>query len=166
MRTSAELCTYLLGYAAPSLADLTDDHLALAPMPNAKTAGWILGHLCVSGDYVRRKCGRPPLTPKEWGPKFAPGTQPSRVATEYPPMAELTTVLDAVYRDLAAIAPTLSDELLNGVNPLEYSRHRFPTARGFFSHIMTSHLGYHLGQLSGWRAAAGMEMRPGAGGKP
>ena len=166
MRTTSQLCTYMLGYAAPALADLTDEHRALAPAPNSKTAGWILGHLCVSGDYVRRKCGRPPLTPREWGPKFAPGTQPSLVASEYPSMTELRSTLDAVYRDLAEIAPTWNDEMLDGENPLEFSRHRFPTARGFFSHVMTSHLGYHLGQLAGWRAAAGLEMRPGAGGRP
>ena len=63
---------------------------------------------------------------------------------------------------IAAIAPGLSAEVLAAENPLAYSRARFPTLGEFLTYIMTGHLGYHLGQLSGWRAAAGMPLRPGA----
>jgi hypothetical protein len=39
---------------------------------------------------------------------------------------------------------------------------KFPTFGHFATYIMTGHLGYHLGQLSAWRAAAGMRIRPAA----
>jgi hypothetical protein len=68
MKSVATACQYLVTYAEPSLSDLGDEHLALSPTADGKTAGWILGHLCVTGDYIRRKYGRPPLTPKPWGP--------------------------------------------------------------------------------------------------
>ena len=164
MRDAATVCAYLAGYAAPSLSDLTDAHLALVPAPNAKSAGWLLGHLCVTGDYIRRKCGRPPLTPKDWGPKFAPGSTPSADAADYPRMTELRTAFDAIYRDLPIIAPTLTKEVLEAANSLEFTRGRFPTFGAFACYIMTGHLGYHLGQLSGWRSAAGLPLRPGAAG--
>jgi hypothetical protein len=162
MRHAAHICAYLVTYGRPSLADLGDEHLALEPAPNAKTAGWILGHLCVSGDYVRRKLACLAMTPRDWGPVFAPRTLPSRSRADYPAMHELTSTFERVYLDLARIAPDLPDEVLNAENPLEYSRERFPTAGQFFAYIMTGHLGYHLGQLSGWRAAAGLALRPGA----
>lgn len=152
----------MVGYAAPSLSDLTDAHSAACPLPNAKTAGWLLGHLCVSGDYIRRKCGRPPLTPKEWGPQFGPGTKPSIEPADYPPMSALRETFEKVYLDLAASAPSLTDEQLAMPNPLELTRARFPTFGDFATFIMTAHLGYHLGQLTGWRAAAAMPLRPGA----
>jgi hypothetical protein len=163
MRHAAHICAYLVTYARPSLADLGDEHLALEPAPNAKTAGWILGHLCVSGDYVRRKLGCTPMTPRDWGPVFAPRTQPAKSSAGYPAtMRELVSTFENLYLDLARIAPDVPIEILNGDNPLEYSRSRLPTAGQFFAYIMTGHLGYHLGQLSGWRAAAGLALRPGA----
>jgi len=162
MNRVAMVCRYLVTYAEPSLSDLTDEHLALAPTGEGKTAGWILGHLCVTGDYIRRKCGQPPLTPRAWGPMFAPESRPSTDRRDYPSMRELKTAFASVYRDLAAIAPDVSAELLAVENPLEYTRSRFPTFGEFLVYIMTGHLGYHLGQLSGWRAAAGMSLRPGA----
>jgi DinB family protein len=116
----------------------------------------------VTGDYIRRKCGGAPMTPKTWGPSFAPRTQPSMHRADYPSMEELRATFERVYVDLVSLAPNLPDGLLNSVNPLEYTRERFPTTGQFIAYIMTGHLGYHLGQLSGWRAAAGLPVRPGA----
>lgn len=157
MKDAATVCLHLLGYAQPLLRDLTDDHLALPAATSGKTAGWILGHLCVTGDFIRRKGGRPPLTPKDWGPRFAPGTQPSTVRNDYPSMDALQTAFDNLYRDLIAAAPALPPELLATPNPYEPGRGRFVTFGEFLKWIMTGHLGYHLGQLYGWRDAAGLK---------
>ena len=162
MKNAAVICSHLVQYAGPSLSDLTDAHLALTPAPNGKSPGWLLGHLCVSGDFVRRKAGRPSATPKEWGPKFTPGSTASANAADYPRMAKLRDAFNAVYLDLIGAAPTLSAEMLAGPNPFEPARPRFATFGEFATWIMTGHLGYHLGQLSGWRAAAGLPLRPGA----
>ncbi|MGI8498870.1 MAG: hypothetical protein ACR2OG_14960 [Gemmatimonadaceae bacterium] len=35
-------CTYLLDYGQPLMAELRDEHRALAPAPAAKPAGWIV----------------------------------------------------------------------------------------------------------------------------
>jgi hypothetical protein len=162
MQSVATVCSYLIEYAEPSIADLTDEHLALSRAPGAKTAGWILGHLCVTGDYIRRKCGRPPMTPKEWGPRFAPGSQPAADRAEYPPMSELRSAVSKIYHDLAAAAPSMSEELLAAPNPLPYTRDAFASFGDFACYIMTGHLGYHLGQLVEWRSAVGLALRPGA----
>jgi hypothetical protein len=58
-------CRYLLSLAESVLAGLDDSHRALEPRPGAKTAGWLIGHLAVSGDFARRLCGRPPLCPAQ-----------------------------------------------------------------------------------------------------
>jgi hypothetical protein len=162
MKTAAITCRHLVKYAAPSLSDLTDEHLTRASSAGGKTAGWILGHLCITGDFVRRKAGRPPFTPKEWGPKFAPGTSAPVSAADYPRMSELRETFNRIYTDLADSAPDFPAELLAGPNPFEPARPRFTTFAEFLSWIMSGHLGYHLGQLSEWRAAQGMPLRPGA----
>lgn len=149
LHDASSITLQLLTYAEPILRDLSDERLALAAT-NGKTAGWLLGHLCITGDFIRRKTGRPPLTPREWGARFAPGSTPSRVASDYPPLAELRAAFDAIYRDLAAAAPSLADDVLAAPSPFEPARARFPTTRAFLTWIMTGHLGYHIGQLYGW----------------
>ena len=159
MKEAALICRHLLTYAELTLPDLTDEHLALVSETNGKTAGWIIGHLCVTGDFLRRKSGRPPMTPREWGPKFTIGSKPSRVRDDYPAMEELRSTFMKIYRDLAECAPDLPAELLAGPTPFEPGRSRFPTMRDFMTWVLTGHLGYHLGQLYGWRSAVGLPER-------
>jgi hypothetical protein len=157
MNDAATICTHLLSYARPLLADLSDEHVAIPASTSGKTAGWLIGHLCVTGDFMRRKGGRPPLTPREWGPKFGPGTQPSRIRQEYPPMDDLRTAFEGIYEDLIVFAPTVLPEQLAAPSPFEPGRARFPTYGSFLTWIMSGHLGYHLGQLYGWRGAVGLK---------
>jgi hypothetical protein len=152
MQAASSICTHLLSYADNLFVGLTDEHLAMTGDGGVKTAGWLVGHLCITGDFVRRKIGRPPLTPKDWGPRFGPGTQPSKSRSDYPDMNALKTAFYEIYRDLVTVAPTLQPELLGRPSPFEPARARFPTTGDFLTWIMTGHLGYHLGQLSGWRS--------------
>jgi NAD(P)-dependent dehydrogenase (short-subunit alcohol dehydrogenase family) len=124
-----------------------------------KPAGWILGHLVVSGDFLRRQWQRPPLAPRDWGPRFGPGTRPPTDPALYPAMGALREALHAVYADLAAVAPAVPPELLDRANPFEGARRAFPSLREFAVYLMTAHLGYHLGELAGWRVAAGLTPR-------
>ena len=164
MKAAAVQSAFLLQQYERWFADLEDQHLAQEPAPGAKTAGWLIGHLAITGDFARKLCGLPPIAPREWRPLFAPGTVPSREPASYPPMKALIDTCRAVYADLAANAPAASPEVLERPNPFEPARAAFPTAGAFARYLLTGHLGYHLGQLSLWRAAAASSdsrLRPG-----
>jgi len=148
-------CRYLLTLVEPILSGLDDSHRALEPQPGAKTAGWLIGHLAVTGDFARRLYGRPAICPSEWRKAFNPGTQPSQAATDYPSMAQLQEKFREVYLDLVATAET-DPSHLTAPNPFEPARPAFPTAGDFVGYLLTGHLAYHLGQLVAWRAAAGL----------
>jgi hypothetical protein len=156
MDSSAAQCRYLLSLAEPILAGLENTHLALEPQPGTKTAGWLIGHLAVTGDFARRLCGRSPICPKEWRGQFNPGTQPSRQQADYPPMVELCNAFRAVYSDLGEAATRAEPANLLTENPYAPARSAFPTSGDFVAYLLAGHLAYHLGQLVGWRAAAGL----------
>jgi len=156
MHANAAQCRYLLQLAAPILAGLDDSHRAVEPQPGTKTSGWLIGHLAVTGDFARRLCGRPRICPKEWLALFNPGTQPSTDPSTYPEMAVLCETFRLVYEDLSRAASEADPAALSAENPYAPARDGFPTAGDFVAYLMTGHLAYHLGQLSAWRAAAGM----------
>src|SRR5437867_10643007 len=156
MQAAVEASTYLLALAEPILTQLDDSHCALEPMPGAKTAGWLIGHLAVSGDFARRLYGRPPLCPADWRTAFNPGSQPSREANDYPPMTTLRDTFREVYSDLCAAASEADPPSLTSINPYAPARTAFPTTGDFVAYLLTGHLAYHLGQLVAWRAAAGL----------
>lgn len=155
MQDVAKQTRHLLRTYDGLLAGLTDDDLTRDPSPPSKTAGWLVGHLAITGDFARRLCGLAPMVPKEWRAVFAPGTSPSLDRSVYPPMQAMVDAVRAVYQDLAANAPNAAAEVVGQPNPFEAARGSFPTAGDFAQYIMSGHFGYHLGQLSIWRAAAG-----------
>ncbi|MGH7559534.1 MAG: DinB family protein [Gemmatimonadales bacterium] len=154
MELAALQCRHLTNLAEAALATLEEEDRAREPVPGTKTAGWLVGHLVITGDFARRLAGRPPIAPKSWRELFSPGTRPSADATVYPPMAELSRTMLAIYRDLAEHLASMPSELRNVVNPYEPARASFPTAGDFVAYIASGHFGYHLGQLAIWRAAA------------
>lgn len=149
-------CRHLLSIADGMLDDLRDEHAYLEPVPGNKTAGWLLGHLCITGDFARRLCARKPIAPVEWRTTFRPGTSPATNAATYPPMADLCRTFREIYSDLCEAAVTADDAVLSAPNPFEAARAAFPTGREFVPYLMTGHLAYHLGQLGDWRRAAGL----------
>ncbi|HKS07256.1 MAG TPA: DinB family protein [Gemmatimonadaceae bacterium] len=162
MTTYVGQCRYLIAFANRAFAGLDDSHRALEPRPAAKTAGWLIGHMCSTGDYARYLCGARPICPREWRALFSPGTMPSTDSTTYPSMKELCDTFHAVYNDLCTTAVNADPAKLAAANPYEPARPGFATAGDFAIYMMTGHLGYHLGQLTEWRAAAGLGRLPGA----
>ena len=63
MDASLVQCRHLLSLSESIVADLEDSHRALEPRPDMKTAGWLVGHLAVNGDFAPVLCGRVALCP-------------------------------------------------------------------------------------------------------
>jgi len=159
---AARQCRLELGAAIGLMRGLHDPHRAVEPQAGMKTAGWIIGHLCATGDYGRKICGRAAFCPKGWRAKFNPGTHPSHDAAEYPPMTELIDTFNRIYTDLIDGALAQDDAARNAPNPFTPIASDLPTAGEFVAYLMTGHLAYHLGQLQAWRVAAGVSRAGGA----
>jgi hypothetical protein len=89
MHSESAQCRHLLSLAEPMLDGLGDQHLHLAPAAVGKSAGWLIGHHCITGDFARKLCGRKAICPVEWRAMFSPGTKSPEDATGYPPMHDL-----------------------------------------------------------------------------
>jgi hypothetical protein len=156
LRPFAQQGRFIFSQGKRWMSGLTDEHRAFQPIAGVKTAGWLIGHLSVTGDFGRRICGLTPMCSKEWRSLFNPGTFPSLDPSVYPPMAELLDTCVAVYKDFFANAPDATDDVLAMPNPYTLAITAFPTSGDFASYLMTGHLGHHMGQLGSWHAAAGL----------
>ena len=97
MRSSVAQSRYLIGQAESVLSGLDDALLSVEPLAGTKTAGWLIGHLAVTGDFGRRLCRRTPICPVDWRAAYNPGTQPSNDPGTYPSVAALCEAFRAVY---------------------------------------------------------------------
>lgn len=141
--------------AQRTVGRLGDAHRAV-PFTGAKTAGWLIGHLAVTGDFARYLCGAPSLCSRDWRDAYGPGSHPSSDPRDYPSMTSLSKTFIEVYSSLCHIARTTDAARLDLPNPYEAARPAFPTAGDFVRYLMSSHFAYHLGQLNQWCGGAGL----------
>src|SRR5262249_31348892 len=137
MDTSVAQCRYLLSLADRFFGGLDDSHRALEPQPATNTAGWLVGHLAVTGDFARRLCGRAALCPQDCPRAFNPGSEPSARPKDYAAMRTLCQTFREVSADLCAAAVEAKPESIEVPTPYAPARAAFPTAGAFVAYLLT-----------------------------
>jgi hypothetical protein len=149
------LYEFLGGYAALLTADLTDAQLTVQPATGVNPPLWILGHLCVVADGGLKLLGASRLRPLSWHRDFGRGSEPGRHQIATPGKVELLAAYreshDALTRAVAAAPVGFADTPnQTGILP------QLGTLGDLLAHILTTHEGMHLGQLSSWRRQMGL----------
>ncbi|MCG8653460.1 MAG: hypothetical protein MI861_26715, partial [Pirellulales bacterium] len=86
-----------------------------------------------------------------------PGSDPANEALEPWSKARLQPAFAESSDQFAAAARNASPELLASQRDSKILREQLPTVEDILSHLLTTHIGLHLGQLSAWRRAHGMD---------
>lgn len=147
---------FLQGYGEMVLADITADDAYKLICDGGVSPAWIIGHLGFVANRILALCGGDPKIDFDvWQPLVGGGSKPTDERGEMPAWGELLGVWRQGHADLAAIAPTVSAELLAGENPNARMKEALPTIEDFLGFVLTGHEGMHLGQLSTWRRVQG-----------
>lgn len=147
---------FMLGMAKTLAADIDDDHMLTPPFAGANSPLWILGHLAVVADYAGKMLGQERQCPREWHAMFAPGSKPANLQEPLPSKAELLSALENGHRRVIAAIESVTPEQLNQPQPFEMLKPLpLKTVGDVLVHMMTSHEGFHLAQLSACRRKLG-----------
>ena len=117
---------------------------------------WVLGHLTLVEGSVRHTILGEPNPAAKWAPLFAPGTEPTKDASAYPPFDEVMRT----YRELRAKNLQLLEELGEAgldrptVSPPKGLEDMLRTAGDVFL-VIGMHQMFHRGQVADARRAAG-----------
>jgi hypothetical protein len=143
-------------YGKKLVADLSDEQMSVQPAPGMNHAAWVIGHLTFVADSMIRVWDQPFAIPKEWGELFNLSSQPIADRSRYPSKAELLPAYEKAYERLMAAVAAAPPEAFDREFPNPKLRSVLPTVGVAMTHILTSHHGLHLGQLSAWRRAQGL----------
>ncbi len=151
------LNAFQVGLVKMFTKELDDAKLAYQPNPGINHPAWILGHLAVVTDYGLRTLGQPTAYPEDWMKKFGIGSALTTERSDYPSKAELLEAVIAGYGRLTRAAQEAPDERLQRPNKFEFLKAALPTVGDVIAHLLTTHIGFHLGQLSMWRRQMGFK---------
>jgi hypothetical protein len=145
-----------MDYAKKLVADISDEQMAVQPAPGMNHAAWVLGHLTWVADSMIRVFDQPYALPKQWGELFNPASKPTSDRQCYPSKAELLGAYEQAYGRLIETVRAAPLESFDREFPNPKLRPTLPTVGVAMVHILASHHGLHLGQLSAWRRAMGL----------
>jgi hypothetical protein len=146
----------MLDYARRLVADVPDEKMAEQPAPGMNHAAWVLGHLAYVFDSMIAVWGERPTMSPEWKELFNVPSKPRPERAKYPSKAELWQAYETNYRRIVERVKLATPAELEAEFPNPKLRPLLPTVGVAMVHILTSHQGQHLGQLSAWRRAQGL----------
>lgn len=144
-------------YAALLTDDLPDADFCVQPTGLHNHPAWILGHVTVTLQSAAQLLGLPAQLPDHWPALFTGGTRPMPDRAAYPGKQELLEQFHGHLERISSRLETIDPTVLQQPTPDPDFRRLFPTAGDAIVFIATVHTAIHLGQLSAWRRARGMD---------
>lgn len=153
-----------LDQARTLVADVPCERFSELPHPGAKHPGWVIGHLCVGAGFAAAILGEDPEdfttvcgVPERVMGATGPGSTPEPDRDTYPTKDELLAEFERIHGMAAARLEAIDEARLSDPLPMEEYRAFWPTIGDAAFYLLATHEPYHLGQLSVWRRAAGMD---------
>ncbi len=151
----ALLNQFMISYLDTLAAEVTNDNLASRLVDSGHSPLWILGHLAICAELGIKMLGGN-IDHREWLPLFAPGTKDEFTSSQGHSRDELIACIKSSYPRLSELANEADQTMLNqphGVDLLKPTV--LKTVGDVVAHLMTTHLAFHIAQLSAWRRANG-----------
>jgi hypothetical protein len=158
LQIGAPLFEQNLAYARKLVADLSDDQMSTQPVGTCvlNHAAFVIGHLAWVCDFGVTLLGESAGVDPKWREMFSLIAKPVADRSVYPPKAVLLKAFEDAHSRLVSVALASKPEVLQQPPP-ERFRNRFPTLTHVMLHMLTNHEAVHLGQLSAWRRACGLQ---------
>ena len=156
MELETKLFTVMRGVLTEMVREIPESDFQLLPSGGGNSPNWILGHLALCNEFGLMTLGLPVQRAQTMMPIYGPGSQPTEDLSRLMSKAELVSFFDeSAERFLAAVAKT-SPESFAVERDSPILKEQLPTVGDMIGHLLTTHFGMHIGQLSAWRRGRGM----------
>lgn len=122
----------------------------------SNSPNWIVGHLALSMDFGLSLLGETPASVARYMPLYGPGSSGGQLADAAFAKQELLDQLVSGGDQLRNKMDCVDPSVLEKPQGTPFLAAELPTVGALLSHIITTHLAMHTGQLSHWRRAEGM----------
>lgn len=146
-----------LAYLERLVADVPDERFAEQPPGLTNHPAWVIGHLAMSLQAMGGELGLTTWLPKDWPSQFGTGSIPTSDRPSYPSKQELLENLEEGRRRLAVALLSVSENVLSAPLPDVRYQPLFPTLGHAVTHILGAHAAVHVGQVTVWRRAIGLQ---------
>ena len=146
---------FALNYIDMLAADVNNENLHTRPVDSGHSPLWVLGHLAICAELGIRMLGGE-IEHREWLPLFAPGTKDEFESSDGHSVETLMAAIRTSYPKLCELANNADAELLDQPHNVELLQQTvLKTVGDVIAHLISTHVTFHIAQLSAWRRAQG-----------
>lgn len=150
------VCEFVVGYLEKIVADISEERFFEAAGAGANSPAWICGHIAVVADMGLTLLGKDKRGPDDWYAAFGPQVQPNTMPSDRPARETLISRAVSWTREFAAAAAEADPTFVWKDHELDLLKGSAIRSNGdLLTHLLTAHLGIHVGQLSMVRRAGG-----------
>ena len=154
------ICKLLIDYITDLTKDIPEVDFNKQIISDSITPAWVLGHLSLEAVNTAGTIDIHIDFNKEWKSYFSQGTSardiPDSISKEL-----LMSEFKRIYTHLMGCLESVPENILNRENPSKILADYFPHIHNDVSHILSSHLGVHGGQIGMWRKMYGLKNKYG-----
>lgn len=137
------------------IVDLPAERLFIPGPGHGHPPVWILGHLAITGELGLRLLGGT-ISHVRWLKLFGPGSSDTLIDDGSLPKSQLVDAVISSYRQLRELAAQADPQRMEEPHGAEILKGTPIQTKGqLIAHLLTSHFGAHLSQLSSCRRAEG-----------
>lgn len=126
------------------------------PRGDANSAKWILGHLALGMDFGLMLLGSTPTTLDALMPMYGPGSPGGAIGDDGRSRAALLEHFRTAGDQLKAAVLAADPAIFAQKQSTPFLAEELPTVGDLLSHVFTTHIALHMGQLSQIRRESGM----------
>jgi hypothetical protein len=146
----------MYGLMQKVVQEFDDTQLQRPLAEGGNSPAFILGHLAIVNDYALKNLGQQRIASAEWHKRFRPGASPKDDSSPLPTKAELLETLEKGRRQIYEAVANADPEKMNQPQTSDFFKDSpVKTIGDVVAHLLTTHLAFHLGQISAWRRLQG-----------
>lgn len=147
---------FMLDYYDRLVEDISDEEFTRAMPGGGHSPQWIIGHLITVADSAGLFLGLPRILGRDMRKAFGPGQSEKVVQGEEFSRSAMTASVRPTYDRFCDAAREADEtEMQKPHNTGILAGSLIETRGEIVAHVLTTHLGLHLGQLSAWRRIQG-----------
>ncbi len=157
LELEVKLFQLVRGLLTSMVDEIPSEDFQRLPAGGGNSPNWILGHLTIANGFGLMTLGQPSERAESMMPMYGPGSKPTEEMAELLSKEELVQAFHELADQFVAAVEGATPDQLAAPREGPLLQEQLPTVGDMTGHLLTTHFALHIGQLSAWRRAQGMD---------
>ncbi len=147
---------FMIAYVLQMVQDIPEEKWYNTSSHSLNSPGWCIGHITTECDHALLHLGKERVCPGTWDVYFLQGSQPEENNDKLPKMSALLDAFQLGQKRLRLGVQKLSAEEAALPSPSKFLKPFLPKFGDWLTHMLTTHIAMHAGNIAAWRRVAGL----------